>query len=107
MFKFLILILTILLFSNSAFAFCMEPLAPDPPNTFNKPEKPFAPYCVNEFTKTHTCNDWEISSYNSELEEYQDDVNYYIQDLKNYIKEAELYYEDVVSYAKCEVRNLD
>ena len=29
------------------------------------PSKPSKPYCINEFSNTHTCDDWEIDSYNN------------------------------------------
>ena len=41
------------------YAYCSEPSAP-----YSKPSKPSVPYCVNEYSNTHTCDDWEIQSYN-------------------------------------------
>ena len=58
------------------------------------------PYCVNEYTHTHTCSDWEIDNYYSELESYNYDVQSYIQQLNEYIDEA-------VEYAQCEVNSLE
>ena len=74
---------------------------------FTKPTKPTVPFCVNEIMNTHTCDDWEISSYNSEVSSYRSDVNFYIQQLKNYISDAELFLNESVAYAKCEIRTLN
>ena len=102
-----IMICILILMSNNAFGFCSSPDAPDPPSTYSKPTKPTVPFCVNEFTRTHTCDDWQISSYNSELENYRSEVEYYVQKLKNYVSEAQSFAHDSVEYAKCEIRNLD
>ena len=40
-------------------SFCYEPSPP-----WSKPSKPMVPWCVDEWTNTHTCSDWEIDSYN-------------------------------------------
>ena len=58
------------------------------------------PYCVNEYTNTHTCSDWELDNYYSELESYNYDVQSYIRQLNEYIDEA-------VEYAQCEVNSLE
>lgn len=76
-------------------AYCMEPSAP-----YSKPDKPSVPFCVNEWAGTHTCSDWEIDDYNSQLRSYEYDVESYINQLNNYIDEA-------VAYAQCEVSNLE
>ena len=81
--------------SNLAMAYCYEPSAP-----YSKPYKPSVPYCVNEWAGTHTCDEWEINNYYSQLESYRSDVEYYIRQLNNYIDEA-------VEYAECEVSNLE
>jgi len=92
---------------SKAFGYCNAPIAPEPPGIYAKPTKPMVPFCVNEIMNTHTCDDWQISSYNNELSSYRSDVDYYIQQLKNYISEAEYFVGETVSYAKCEVSTLD
>jgi len=104
-----VLLAFIILISNSeaAWALCFEPSARDAPLTIYRPDKPSTPYCVNTVTNTHTCDDWEIEAYKADLEQYRSEVNEYIRKLKNYISEAETFYNEVVDYAKCEVRNLE
>ena len=85
----------LILFSQDVLAYCMEPSAP-----YSKPDKPTVPFCVNEWAGTHTCSDWEIDDYNSQLRSYEYDVESYINQLNNYIDEA-------VAYAQCEVSNLE
>ena len=104
---FLGLLAALLLSPNIAFAFCSEPNAPDAPSTFSRPDKPTIPFCVNTLDNTHTCEDWEIDSYNRDLRNYRDEVNDYVQDLRDYIDEAEDYYSEVVAYTKCEVNDIE
>jgi len=76
-------------------AFCSEPSKP-----WSKPSKPSVPFCVNEWAKTHTCDDWEINSYNSAIQDYNRQVEAYIEALRRYVDEA-------VEYANCEIGSLD
>ena len=92
---------------NSAYSYCSAPMAPEPPGVYDKPTKPSVPFCVNEIMNTHTCDDWEIDSYNSELSSYRSDIDFYVQKLKNYISEAEYFVNETVAYAKCEISTLD
>lgn len=89
------------------FAFCSSPYAPEPPSTYQRPDKPTVPYCVNTFSNTHTCSEYEIASYNDALRQYQYDIEEYIRKLKNYVSEAEGFASGAVDYANCEIRNLD
>ena len=79
----------------NAYTFCMEPSPP-----FSKPSKPSVPYCVNEFSGTHTCDDYTISSYNNSIRSYNYEVENYVNALQRYVSEAS-------DYANCEIRNLD
>ena len=83
--------------SKNAHSYCFEPSAP---SSFSKPTKPSAPYCVNEYSRTHTCDDWEINSYNNDIEQYNYDVENYISKLNNYVQDAQ-------EYARCEARSLN
>lgn len=100
-------IFVIFLSITNAFSYCSAPIAPQPPGVFSKPIKPTVPFCVNEIMNTHTCDDWEINSYNSAVSSYRSDIDFYIQKLKNYISEAEYYLNETVAYAKCEIRTLN
>ena len=91
--------LTILLLccASPAFSFyCAEPSA----SFIRTPSKPSVPFCVNELMGTHTCSDWEIDNYYSELENYQNEAQDFIEDLNNYINEA-------VEYATCRSNELE
>ncbi len=81
-----------------------------PPQTspiYTKPDKPQVPYCVNTFDNTHTCDDWEINSYNDALRQYQSDLEDYMRKLKRYVAGAESFAASALDYAKCEVESLD
>ena len=91
------LIFFLIISLSNANAFCLEP--DDPPSTFYKPSKPIVPYCVNEYSNTHTCDDWEIDSYNTEVEMY----NYNLRDYKRRLLD---YHEEVTEYVECELRYL-
>lgn len=81
--------------SQPALAFCSEPSPP-----WTKPSPPSTPYCVNTWDNTHTCDDWQIDSYNREVRTYRDDVAEYVAALQRYV-------DDAVDYAKCEINSLE
>jgi len=89
------LALAITAVSGDAFAFCSEPTKP-----WSKPTKPRVPYCVNEWSRTHTCADWEIDQYNRQVRRYNDEVEMYLQALQRYVNQA-------IAFAKCEAASLD
>lgn len=97
----LVLVLALAL-PTVASAFCTAPLAPTPPVTWNKPTKPSVPYCINEYARTHTCSDWEIESYRSDMNRFRNEVSDYIAELQRYISAVNLYADQAVSYAVCE-----
>jgi len=89
------------------FAWCSEPMAPDAPSTYSKPSKPSVPFCVNEWNNTHTCDDWTINSYNSDLDSYRYEVDAYQRSLQNYVNDAEYFAGEAYDYANCEIRSLE
>ena len=89
------------------FAWCSEPMAPDAPSTYSKPSKPSVPFCVNEWNNTHTCDDWTINSYNSDLDSYRYEVDAYQRSLQNYVNDAEYFAREAYDYANCEIRSLE
>jgi len=97
----------ILLLPIAASGYCTPPYAPEVPSSYSKPEKPGVPYCVNEYAGTHTCDDWEISSYRDALQRYQSEVNAYVRTLQSYASAASAYASAAVQYAKCEISGLD
>ena len=90
-----------------AFAWCSEPRAPSAPSTYSKPSKPSVPFCVNEFSNTHTCDDWTINSYNSDLDRYRYEVDDYQRSLQSFVNDAGDFARQALDYANCEIRNLD
>ena len=90
-------ILLIFLFtSNTVLAFCVSPSPP----FGGPPSKPSTPYCVNEYARTHTCDDWEINSYQSAMRNYKYEIENYIDKLQNYLRDAQ-------AYVNCQIRNID
>ena len=87
-----------IIFSNSAFAFCSEPNAPDSPSTLFKPS---LPYCLRgySYSGTHDCEDYEIDNYKSKVADY-------IRELNDYISEVQRYHDEAVDYAKCEAEDV-
>ncbi|MDC0433629.1 hypothetical protein OAL89_01685 [Pelagibacteraceae bacterium] len=103
-----IIVLGLFLFPNYLLAFCSEPMmAPSPPSSYSKPYKPDVPFCVNEFNNTHTCDEWTISSYNSDLENYRYQLQNYQRELQDYAEEASSFVEQAIDYANCEIRSLN
>lgn len=82
-----------LLQANSAFAYCSEPDAPDPPASYSKPD---VPYCLSEFAWSgeHSCDEWEVTNYFNEVDDY-------ITKLKSYLEEVEHYQSEAYEYAQC------
>jgi len=78
--------------SSSVFGFCSEPSAPNAP--WSPP--PTAPYCFNEWDRTHTCDQWEIDSW-------IDEINKYINEMADYANEAQEFARDAVDYANCQI----
>lgn len=93
----LVTISALALSTVGAYAYCSEPSTP---YRSAKPSKPRAPYCVNEWNNTHTCDDWEFDNYISDLRNYRDDAERYIQDMRAYA-------EDARAFAQCEIDSLD
>jgi|GEM_PF-846657 hypothetical protein len=83
---------------------CTAPVAPSFFDT--KPTKPIKPFCLNEISNTHTCDEMTVSqynldidTYNSRLSVYQDAARIYIYELNEYIKKAK-------EFARCEADSL-
>ena len=77
--------------NGQAYGFCIEPSAP-----YYEPQKPSVPWCVNEWDNTHTCEQWEIDSYNLEIENFNREFDDYVSELEDYI-------QDAVAFAKCKI----
>ena len=79
--------------TTNAFGYCSEPDAPDPPASYSKPDVPF---CLGDYAWSgeHTCDDWELENYFSEVEDYVRKLQDYLEDVDDYRKEA-------FEFAKC------
>ena len=100
------LILTFLFLQiNFSYAFyCVQPQSPNLyMNQPIKPQKPFVPYCINEMMGTHTCDEWTISNYNSEVESYNYDLQNFYTDADNYVRELQNYLLTAQAYVECEI----
>jgi len=87
--------IVLILYASDVFAYCSDPSPP-----FRKPSKPMTPFCINEFSRTHTCDDYVINNYQNEIESYNYDVERYVRELQNYVNDAS-------DYANCEIRRLN
>ena len=106
--KDLIIIIFVSFFlASKAFSWCSEPMAPSAPSSWSKPTKPSVPYCVNEWSNTHTCDDWTINSYNSDVDYYNSQLQSYRYDVDNYVRELQNFANEAAAYANCEIRNLN
>ena len=105
--SFVLASLMVLVTAPGAWAFCYEPYAPDPPSSYQKPTKPSIPWCVDEYSRTHTCDDWEIDSYNNDLQKYRYEIDDYVNQLETFVAEAQAFYSSSIDYANCEIKSLD
>ena len=87
-------------------AFCPEPTPPGRYSKPTKPHKPTKPFCVNELMRTHTCSDWQASSYNNEVERYNSELRSYRQQVSEYARKLDRYVEEVNAYVRCEARDV-
>ena len=90
-----IILAILLFFPGLSYGYWYEPSPP-----WSKPIEPSVPWCVNEWNNTHTCSDWEIESYYSDIRNYNYEVESYVNDLQNYLYDAE-------DYVRCEINSLN
>lgn len=98
-----------LLISQNAFGYCSKPSAGI---FFDFPEpsisRPNMPYCLSEFhySRTHTCEEWEIQSYLSEVEDYQRQLERYLDEVNDFMDEAKDLADDAERYANCAMKEV-
>jgi hypothetical protein len=102
----LVVAATALAFSSSnAFSFCSEPSfsasSPDAPGTYQKPD---LPYCLSSYrySRTHTCEKWEIDSYFNEVNEYIEKLNSFVEEANDFAQEAIEFANDASTFARCQ-----
>ncbi len=78
---------------------------PDAPGSYHRPS---APFCLSgyKFSRTHTCSDWEISRYQSEIEEYVSKLRTFANEAVEAANEAIRFAEDAKAHAKCEAEDV-
>ena len=91
-------------YGSQCYAFCREPSAPS--FMESEPSEPTTPFCVNTYSKTHTCSEWVIDSYNRDVESYNQDIRRYRSAVKTYIDQLNEYLDEAYRYAECEARRL-
>lgn len=66
------------------------------------------PFCLAEFKFSghHSCDDYEIPRYKSEIDDYIGKLQTYVNDAFEAASEASSYAKEVESYAKCEVEEV-
>lgn len=91
-----LLCLSLTILTTKVWAWCREPSI----SFLSTPIKPITPWCLDEYNKTHTCDEWEIARYYSQLENYRSEVSSFAYILNNYVDEA-------IEYAKCRASELE
>lgn len=95
---------SIILSASSAWG-CSEPYTslslPSPPGSFSKPD---VPYCLSSYrySGSHSCEDWELSSYQSDVEEYVEKLQSYASEAADIARKAVNYAQEAEEYARCE-----
>ena len=59
-----------------------------------------------QFSGTHTCDEWEIRNYFDEVADYVNSLNRYIEEAIDFANAAIELHNEVVAYAKCEIREV-
>ena len=103
---FLMTLLWVCLFPGVGAAYCYPPDLPDSPSTGYRPYPPSPPYCLDLFSGTHRCEDWEIDSYNDAIRQYKYELEGYIRKLKQYVSDAGEFANEALNYAECEISDL-
>lgn len=95
--------------SSQTWAYCYEPSVhfspPDGPASYSRPS---VPYCLNSyrFSGEHTCDQWEIDSYQRAVDEYVDQLQEYMNEAAEVAKKAVSFAEEVEEYARCEAEEV-
>lgn len=105
--KKLIIFVCFVFIPNCLYAYCAEPITPLLPSSWNRPSKPSVPFCVNEYTRTHTCDEWTINMYERDVENYNSEVSRYARELQEFVDNVGFYSRQAYEYAECELRLLN
>lgn len=94
-----------------ALAYCITPSvpysmrAPEAPGSYSRPS---VPYCLNgySYTREHTCDQWELDSYFSDVEDYVNELQTYLDEINAYARKVNLLARDAEAYAVCEAEEV-
>jgi hypothetical protein len=93
---------------NSAMAFCIAPsmyeIPPTTPGSFSKPS---APDCLSgcSYTRTHTCESYEIDSYIDEINTCVGQLNSYASTARAFANSAINFANEAANCADCEAKD--
>lgn len=82
-------------------AFCTDPIAPSFQYFSGKPTPPIVPYCVDQYSNTHTCNDWEIQTYNADIDRFNQELEAYVAEIRRYARDIDSYYDAASAHVRC------
>ena len=92
---------------HAAQAYCYDPSfsGSEPSGPFSKPS---VPYCLSGYgySREHTCDAWEIQSYQDELDRYIRDLQSYSNEASEFANEAIDYANAVTEFAVCQAKEV-
>lgn len=93
---------------GAAMAYCAEPSiyrTPPSPPSYGRPS---APYCLSgfAFSGKHTCDEYEIDSYVSDVNRYIDELNDFVAEAAEFASSARLFAEEALTFARCEAEDI-
>jgi hypothetical protein len=97
----------VFLVPSTAVAYCLQPNAPSFQYFGATPQPPRVPVCVNQYTNTHTCDDWTIQTYNAEVDRFNAEIGRYMDAVRRYADAVDSYYSDAVDHVDCLIRQVE
>ena len=58
------------------------------------------------YTREHTCDQWELDSYFSDVEDYVNELQTYLDEINEYSRKVTLLARDAEAYAVCEAEEV-
>ncbi|GGD41772.1 hypothetical protein GCM10011335_50570 [Aureimonas glaciei] len=90
-------------------AFCTDTSfygnAPAAPGALGKPS---VPYCLAgySYSRTHTCETWELESYKSDVETYIRKLRTYAEEAQTFANEAVNFANQAADFASCQAKEV-
>lgn len=94
-----------------AFGYCYEPSAPyglNPPDAPGSYSRPSVPFCLSNYSYSneHTCDQWELDAYFSDIEDYATSLQTYLVDFDDYARKVANLALEAEAYALCEAEEV-